>query len=658
MLAEVLDPANYLISVHSVGPWVAGLLTAALGIAVLLRERGSKVSQALALLTTTLAVWLLCIGALYSTRDQVLGLWWVKVEHLGVVFIPTAVLIFTLTIVQRVHAFRVFVWGSLAVSGGFGLSVLLTERLISGLYRYSWGHYPRYGPLGLPFLAFFFCLLLGSLFLLRTELAPSSPGIHRQRIKTLLVALGVAYLGAIDYLGAYGMPVYPIGYVPILGFVVLMVRAVWRHRLLEITPALAAEEIISGIADALLVVDREGIVRVANSVASQLFGHSPGALIGRPVAETVGNLFGQDLIDAVAAGGLIRQHEVHYRSRDGKTLTLDITGCVTRDGAGRPIAFVFIGRDITEQKRLEEQLYQSRKLEALGHLAGDIAHELETNFSVISRQGALLLSGLEHSARAPGMRAAVEEMKNAVDRAAELTDQLLAFSSSQGFKPTLLDLNALVTNLRGVLRWVLGTDVQLRTDLDPALGWVKTDPAQTEQLIIMLAANARDAMPPGGRLTLETANVRVPPFVPHPHGIVRPGKYAMLAMGASGWVIDEDARDRVFEPSLARKKQGRVTGMELACVYGIVKQCGGHIGVDSGRERGTTFRIYFPLVGPGGSGIASTEGARRRVVGPLGDRGPQGHPALIIRPCATLEHSRDSFTDLFQSDSAPAIPRR
>jgi PAS domain S-box-containing protein len=626
MLAEVLDPTNYLASVHSLGPWIAGLLTAALGIAVLLRERGSKLSQALALLTTSLAVWLLCIGALYSTRHQGLGLWWVKVEHLGVVFIPTAVFILTLTIVQRVQAFRVLVWGSLAVSAGFYLSILSTERFISGLYRYNWGDYPRYGPLGLPFLAFFFCLLAWSLVLLRAELARSSPCIHRQRIKSLLAAFGVAYLGAIDYLGAYGMPVYPIGYVPILGFVVLMVRAVWRYRLLEVTPALAAEQIISGIADALLVVDREGTVRVANAAASLLFGYSPAELIGRPVAATLGDLFGQHLIDAVTAAGLVREHEIQYRSRDGKTLILDITGCVTRDGAGRPIAFVFIGRDITEHKRLEEQLYESRKLEALGHLAGDIARELQTNFSVISRQGMLLLSGLEHSAGAPGMRAVVDEMKEAVHRAAELTGQLLAFSSTQGFKPTLLDLNALVANLRGVLRWVLGTDMRLRTELDPALGWVNADPAQTEQVIITLAANARNAMAPGQRFTLETANVRVPPFPPHPHGIVRPGKYAMLAMGASGWVIDEDARNHVFEPSLARKKQGRVTGMELACVYGIVKQCGGYIDVDSGPERGTTFRIYFPLIGPA-SGVASTERARPRFARSLGDPGPRSHHA-------------------------------
>src|SRR5262249_48673154 len=294
--------------------------------------------------------------------------------------------------------------------------------------------------------------------------------------------------------------IYPIGYAPILGFVVLMVGAVWRHRLLEITPALAAEQIIHGIADALLVLDREGTVRVANQGASQLFGYAPAALIGKPVSATMGGLFEQDLIDAVAAGGLIRVHEIPYRTRDGETVILDITGCVTRDRAGRPIAFVFIARDVSAQRRLEEQLYQSRKLEALGHLAGDIARELETNFSVISRQGMLFLSSLEHSATAPGMRTSVGEMKMAVDRAAELIGQLFAFSSSRGSRPTLLDLNGLVANLRGVLRWVLGSEIQLQTDLDPALEWVNVDPAQTEQVIITLAASARDAMTSGGRL--------------------------------------------------------------------------------------------------------------------------------------------------------------
>ncbi len=595
MTSHVLSPAGYWVSPHSIGPWVAGMLIAALGITALVRDRGSPVSRALCLLATSVSVWLLSSGVLYSTLDEPHALLWAKVAHLGVVFIPSTVFMFTLTIVRRLREFRVVAWGSLAVSGAFYVSLLGTDRFISGLYRYRWGYYSRYGPLGVPFLVFFGCLLLVSLMLLRAELARSSPGVRRQRVTTLLIALGVGYLGAVDYLGTYGIAVYPFGYVPIMGFAVLMFCAVWRYRLLEITPALAAEQIIDTMADALLVLDRGGIVRVANQAASQLFGYARVDLVGQPVFTALGDLLGRDTIDALAATGATREYETHYRARQDKILSLGITGSVTRDRAGDPVAFVFVIRDLTERKQLEEQLRQAQRLEALGHLAGDIARELEIIVAVIAGHRALLPAGLEQSA---GTRTAIEEMRKAADRAAELTRQLLAFSSSQRVKPTLLDLNVLITNLRGVLEWVLGKDIGLTIRLDPGLGWVMADPAQIEQVIIKLVANAREAMSDGGRLAIETASVRVTPFSAPPHGRVRAGQYVMLAVSASGWLMDENTRARLFEPSFTRGA-GRVTWLDLAMVYGIVKQSGGQIGVTSERDGGTTFRIYLPLTGPG-----------------------------------------------------------
>ena len=599
MPAELLNPTSYLVTIHSIGPWVVGTLTAVLGIVLLLRERGSNVSLALCLLTTSVSIWLLSAGALYATRQEPLALRWAKVANFGVVFIPSAVFIFTLTIAQRLREFQAVAWGSLTVSGLFYVGILATDRFLAGLYRYDWGYYSRYGPLGLLFLVFLAGLLLGSLQLLRVELTRASPGVPRQRVKLLMVALGVGYLGAVDYLATYGIAVYPFGFVPILGFVVLMTGAVWRYRLLEITPALAAEQIIDTMADALLVLDREGIVRVANQAASQLFGYPTAELIGEPVYTTLGDLVGQDGIEAVAATGVVREYETHYRTQEGKIRTLEISGSATRDRAGDPIAFVFIIRDITERRLLEEQLRQAQRLEALGRLAGEIARELEIILTVISGHAALLPTRRDTGG---GIPTAVEEMKQAVDRAGELTRQLLAFSSSQRVKPALLDLNAVVTNLRGVLQWLLGKDVELTIVPDPALGWVMADPGQLEQAIIMLAANSREAMTQGGTLAIETADVRVTAFSPPPHGGVRPGKYAVLTVGASRWMMDEDTRSHLFEPSLMRKKQGRVTGLELAMVYGIVKQSGGQIGVESQHEGGTTFRIYLPLVGPGDSG--------------------------------------------------------
>ena len=593
MLTEVLNPSNYAVSPHSVGPWVVGGLIAILGIVALLRERGSKVSLAFFGLTMSVAIWLFSAGVLYSALDEPLALRWAKVEHLGVVVIPSLVLLFTLAIVQRVYEFRAIAWGSLALSGLFYCSILLSNHFITGVYHYAWGYYPRYGPLSLPFLVFFFSLLFGSLRLLQMELSRSPRIIHQRRIKALLVALAVAYLGVVDYLPAYGMHVYPFGYVPVLGFVVLMFRAVWRYRLQEITPAFAAEQIIHTMADALLVLDSERIVRVANQAAAQLFGDAKMELVGKPVSTALGSLLEQEKIDVLEATGVMRAYETHYRNKEGKFLSLDITGSVTRDPTGQPSAFVFIARDITGRKQLEEQARQAQKLEALGKLAGEIANDFETIFTVISRFILLPLSGVDKNGRVLGK---VEEIRKAADKGMELTRKLLAFSSSQRVKPTVLDLNALVTNLHGVLEWVLGKDIEQATMLDPALGWVKVDLGQIEQVIIKLAANARDAMPQGGKITFETANVQVSSVSPNPLGLIGPGKYAMLAMSASGWVMDEEMRIHLFEPFFRAKEYGRTPGLELAMVYGIVKQSGGQIAVESQLGLGTTFRIYLPLV--------------------------------------------------------------
>ncbi|TLY22823.1 MAG: PAS domain S-box protein [Nitrospirae bacterium] len=593
MLTEALNPSNYAVSPHSVGPWVVGGLIAILGIVALLRERGSKVSLAFFGLTMSVAIWLFSAGVLYSALDEPLALRWAKVEHLGVVVIPSLVLLFTLAIVQRVYEFRAIAWGSLALSGLFYCSILLSNHFITGVYHYAWGYYPRYGPLSLPFLLFFFTLLFGSLRLLQVDLSRSPRIIHQRRIKALLVALAVAYLGVVDYLPAYGMHVYPFGYVPVLGFVVLMFRAVWRYRLQEITPAFAAEQIIHTMADALLVLDSERIVRVANQAAAQLFGYAKMELVGKPVSTALGSLLEQEKIDVLEATGVMRAYETHYRNKEGKFLSLDITGSVTRDPTGQPSAFVFIARDITGRKQLEEQARQAQKLEALGKLAGEIANDFETIFTVISRFILLPLSGVDKNGRVLGK---VEEIRKAADKGMELTRKLLAFSSSQRVKPTVLDLNALVTNLHGVLEWVLGKDIEQAAMLDPALGWVKVDLGQIEQVIIKLAANARDAMPRGGKITFETANVQVSSVSPHPFGLIGPGKYAMLAMSASGWVMDEEVRIHLFEPFFRAKEYGRTPGLELAMVYGIVKQSGGQIAVESQLGLGTTFRIYLPLV--------------------------------------------------------------
>jgi len=253
-----------------------------------------------------------------------------------------------------------------------------------------------------------------------------------------------------------------------------------------------------------------------------------------------------------------------------------------------------IVRDVTDRKELEAQLWQSQKMEAVGTLAGGIAHDFNNLLTVIGGYSELILMEL---APDDSKRADVVEIKKSADRAADLTRQLLAFSRRQVLQPRLLDLNQVVEELTKLLRRLIVENIELKMSLDPSLGRVKADPAQIEQILVNLAVNARDAMPLGGTLTIETGNVDLDERYIKNHPRVEAGRYAMLAVSDTGHGIPKDIQTRIFEPFFTTKPPGSGTGLGLSTVYGIVKQSGGYIWLYSEPGLGTSFKIYLPLVG-------------------------------------------------------------
>jgi two-component system, cell cycle sensor histidine kinase and response regulator CckA len=305
------------------------------------------------------------------------------------------------------------------------------------------------------------------------------------------------------------------------------------------------------------------------------------------------------MVDEVLRAGTWKRFEnVRYRRRDGTRIVLTVTMRPFRPNGSDEVELEGFVEDVTERehaaeekRRFEERLLQSQKMEAIGSLAGGIAHDFNNLLTVISGYSDL---ALELTGPADPVRGALGEIAAAARRAASLTSQLLAFSRRQILQPRLTDLDELVSRMADMLQRLLGEDIELRTMRGAGLWPVRADPGKLEQVVMNLAVNARDAMPGGGTLTLETSNVRLDEEYARTHVEVASGEYMLLTVSDTGQGMDEATLGRIFEPFFTTKEKGKGTGLGLATVYGIVRQSGGHISCRSRRGEGTTFRIYLP----------------------------------------------------------------
>jgi PAS domain S-box-containing protein len=523
-------------------------------------------------------------------------------------FILLALALLTTNVIWRVvgvHEVLALVAGSVSLTAFIGYA--FGVRSLTGLVPYT--------HMAVHTMTAFIVLGTGILFLrpmrglISIGLSAGPGGVMSRRL--LPAAVAVPFLlswlrlrgeRASYYQTEFGIAILAISH--ILIFVALswwvatiLSREDMKHR--QVTAALTKSEakyrhLFEDSRDAIYITTRDGRFIDVNQAWLDLVGYQREDMLTLPVASLYRDPDARAQFQtAIEVEGTVRNYPVLFLRRDGAEIEVLLTATILRDEHGRLVGYHGNARDITEQKHLEEQLRQAQKMEAIGQLAGGVAHDFNNLLTVIGGRSYLILTKLESG---DPLRRDIELIKGAAERAAGLTRQLLAFSRKQILEPRVLDLNTTTREIEGLLRRLLGEHIDIVVVPDPELGHVKADPGQIEQVIMNLAVNARDAMPEGGRLTLETSNAVLDETYARSHPTVELGRYACLAVTDSGHGMDAATQARIFEPFFTTKGVGKGTGLGLATVFGIVKQSGGHISVYSEPGHGTTFRVYLPRV--------------------------------------------------------------
>jgi two-component system, cell cycle sensor histidine kinase and response regulator CckA len=386
-----------------------------------------------------------------------------------------------------------------------------------------------------------------------------------------------------------------------------------------------------------------------------IFGRDASGVAGRGLIELRAGVHPEDraMTDGLPGSATSREgnYQLEYRvvRPNGSIAWVLEHGQSEHDGAGRLLRVIGACVDLTDRRALEDQLRQSQKLEAIGELAGGVAHDFNNLLTVIAGNCELLDDAVPANSPARNLLA---EIRDASDRAARLTRQLLAFSRSQSLAPRILDLGQAVSGISTLLRRLIGEDIALDCRVAPGSGWIRIDPVQLEQILINLSVNAADAMPKGGRLTIEASAVRVDAGDLREQAGMTPGRYVSLSIRDTGTGMSSEVRTHIFEPFFTTKGVGKGTGLGLATVFGIVKQSGGQIEVESELDRGTRFEILLPSVEAPPAAAETTVAAAT----------PKGHETVLLvedeaplRKLARLALERQGYRVLAAGNAVEAV---
>jgi PAS domain S-box-containing protein len=612
MPAEFLNPAHYALNSYALAPFVAAVAIVVLGMVVLAREHYSRVSITFHIMTLSAGIWLFGYAVMYCALSESTAMVWAFVGLLGVTLIPASVYHFTVEALKKYPRHKHQVWLAWFIGGAFFIAAVLSDTFLSGVARFWWGYYPKYRWLSIGFLIFFFASMAASLSHYWRDVRHAKLDSAKKRSKALFIAFCVAYLGSFDYLAAFGIPLYPFGYAAVLGFVILTGRALWHYRLVDITPAFAATEIIQAMADALLVLDSEGIVRVVNRAACALFNRTAEDLLGSRIENLTKLLAPSEAgLDRLIMGGSLRDLETDLLIPRAGITTVSTSASAIRDESMQPIALVCIIRDVTATRQQAADLERASRVK--DEFLSVMSHELRTPLNIIAGYTKIVQDGLLGDVNAEQVKALDKVSRHSNEMLVMVNSIMAATKIEAGVVNIECDEFALadfLADLKLLYDYSFGKNVTLAWDYPENLPVIRTDRDKLKHIIQNLVNNALKFTDEG----VVTISARQPP------GTDR----VELSVADSGiGIADEELPsifDRFRQVDSSRTRSHGGVGLGLHIVKTFAQLLGGTVEVVSRPGEGSTFTIALPRVYEGC-------GAARSVV----IRRTNGAPKLLKR---------------------------
>ena len=598
---QFLDSLIFKLNIFTVPPLVVGILMFVLGLITMIKDRASKVSLSFFMVTSSILVWLGSLAWLYSAPNEQDALFWATIEHFGVAFIPSFFFIFTLDIIRRYRQYKHFAWATLGLSGLFCAGFVFSPYLIEGVSLQRWGYYARYGPLGFTLIVYVGLFMLISMSLLWTEYLGSTSERERSRLKGIFLGVVFGLVGAIDFIPTLGIPIYPLGYIPIFICALILGQTILRFRLIDLTPSFAAKHILETTEGPISVIDLEGNICVVNRSLCEQLGYREKELKDQKVSllfDVSGDIFPSKL----NRDWVLRAREMRWERKDGTTIDMSVSASAITDKDGTPAGIVYAATDITERKKAEEEIKQAKEAaeranQAKSEFLANMSHEIRTPLNAVIGFSDILSDTTLNELQLDY----VDTVRESGKLLLALINDILDFSKIEARQIELEEIDFSMKNLvEDILKIarpkVSHAKIELYHHFDEAMPEnFKGDPTRIRQILLNLLNNAIK-FTEEGEIGVHVSPAQSEPISSKGGESITP---IQISVKDTGVGIPKDKQKLIFETftqadsSITREYGG--TGLGLAITNALVEKMNGRIWVESEEGKGSEFFVIIRL---------------------------------------------------------------